>query len=1071
MKHGSSSYCYTNTCPLDILILTNCKVKRFIIESSILFNKIVYLFKVTNDCNFRYYNPFSFFKTASNNMIAARNIPLQRQDTVRADLFIMDDSAGKKELYKGDVGQRIITKWLGSQATVGSPIDREKIFMGRFLENSSENKLPKITDMDMLKFLPGGAPLISYLEVDNASSQEGYQFPTQLYLEELANRRSLDTETVSGVENREITLGKSQEHEVVYHLNWALEKIKEDKVKYPANFCSFDMKMVPFPIDRYRELMKRGKNWETNPEPMVVQIVEEGPNTINIPTRILLGNGVTWTLSIRFNYDLTKDEKGQGQLNLSLNPLPEAFMDFFSSLHLLTGQYVIMLRNGLQDYLSEVYGIQRELPPVMQIDALSTAAGWKLSTTNRFSTNLATLGGILSPKIRFADSTWALDWNQLPMELKTYCVGNLRSDYSSYIVFMSLLMRNTFPDIEILSSTLELTQTQAIEWFTWLVSVCVGESVPEPGSRLKAKTRQDLILSLRKYDYSSKPKKLYEDPEDTAILLSKLIPDWPTVVHGGPRFLHSVLPFFVEQIQILQSLNKAHPYLAPLIKREIDDKFIKRCTYNRGMDRENVYQGTEDFGLGCKPEFTGKIYKIDLSKLTDKDITAMADQTGQAKVLGILESVRLSIETCTPLLRKLRTLDLDSVNYSFWLEKTSLYEELRLMHFFLLNDQTVAVERLEEEVHTRQKNVLQQEEETRARDEKIVENRKKREDLYQANQIYAQGGTRNRTGLQQQIYGQVPGDHKERNKKWRESKKKMYQKVKRLNNYIPRKEWKVLGKKGDRPTRANPYNVRTEGLDLRQVLINKNEKPVTQATQETIEYQGRLVTSENDSNLSQMKFTADPDRRVYLEFSERSLLDVSDHGCNTTKPRFVSQIKTPGQYSPRGTPPRRYRTPSPRLSYQPKSPSPRYSYQPRSLYPRYLYQQSSLNHESRPSTNKRVRSPSPGCSYQPRYPSPKRYRTPSPAVGASYRYRSPTPEYVYQEKDLGEYYQEECYPDEPHSQRDLYQEDYVGKAKGKGKSARQVTVTHTTKIEGYWQEGFQNAGDNRRTAGNYPKRN
>lgn len=1063
MKSSISFHCFKRLCPCDKPIIAYNTVKRFVIESSTLFYIVVYLFKIIITCNYRYYNPFSFFKTASCNMITARGIPLQRKITVREDLFIMDASEEKKELYKGDVGRRILFKFLGTQAVQGSSED--KTLMERFLEKSSENKLPKVTDLEMLKFLPGGAPLVSYLEVDNATSQDGYQFPTQLYLEDLANRRSLDTETVSGVEIREITLGKSHELEVTYQLKWALDKIKDDKLKYPANFCSFDMKMVPFPINRYRELMKRGRNWEKNPEPMVVPVQDNDLDTTDIPTRILVGNGVTWILSIRFNHDLIENERGQAQLSLSLNPLPDAFMNFFSSLHLLVGHHTITLRNGLQEYLSEVYGVERELPPVMQIDALSTAAGWKLPATDRFSTNLATLGGLLyrGGEMMWSGPRWAADWSKLPTEFKSYCIGNLRSDYSSYIVLISLLMRNTFPDIEMLCSTLELTQTQAIEWFTWLVSVCVGESVPEPGARLQAKTRQDLILSLRKYDYSSEPKKLYKEPEDTAILLSKLIPDWPTVVHGGPRFLHSVLPFFVEQIQILQTLHKAHPYLAPHIKREIDDKFIKRCTYNRGMEREDVYEGTEDFGLGCKPELAEKIYKIDLAKLTDKDITAMADQTGQAKVLGILESVRLSIDTCTPLLRKLRTLDLDSVDYSFWLEKTSLYERLRLMHLFLLDKPTVAVERLEEEVHTRQQNVLQQEEETRARDEKIVEKRKKREDLYQANQIYAQGGTRNRTGLQQQIYGQVPGDHKQRNKKWRESKKKMYQKVKRLNNYIPRKEWKALGKKGERPARANPYNVRTEGLDLRQVLVNKHEKSVTQAAQ-TIEYQGRLINSENDPNSSQAEFTADPERRVYLT---QPPPDVSEQGYYSPEPRFVSKIVTPGQYSPRGTPPRRYRSPTPRFSYQPRSPSSRYSYQPRSPSPRYSYQQ---RYERRSPSTKRERSPSPGCSYQPRHPSPKRYRTPSPAVGERHRYRSQTPECIYQTRESKEICEDERDPDGSHSQRNLYKEE-KGKGKGKGKSSRQVTVFQTARTEGYWSKGYRITQDYRNPDESYPKRN
>ena len=194
--------------------------------------------------------------------------------------------------------------------------------------------------------------------------------------------------------------------------------------------------------------------------------------------------------------------------------------------------------------------------------------------------------------------------------------------------------------------------------------------------------------------------------------------------------------------------------------------------------------------------------------------------------------------------------------------------------------------------------------------------------------------------------------------------------------------------------------------------------------------------------------------------------DVSEQGYYSPEPRFVSKIVTPGQYSPRGTPPRRYRSPTPRFSYQPRSPSSRYSYQPRSPSPRYSYQQ---RYERRSPSTKRERSPSPGCSYQPRHPSPKRYRTPSPAVGERHRYRSQTPECIYQTRKSKEICEDERDPDGSHSQRNLYKEE-KGKGKGKGKSSRQVTVFQTARTEGYWSKGYRITQDYRNLDESYPKR-
>ena len=83
--------------------------------------------------------------------------------------------------------------------------------------------------------------------------------------------------------------------------------------------------------------------------------------------------------------------------------------------------------------------------------------------------------------------------------------------------------------------------------------------------------------------------------------------------------------------------------------------------------------------------------------------------------------------------------------------------------------------------------MVQQEESTRRKDEKVLEHRRVREELFHANISQYQGSARSRVGLQQQIYNQVPGDHHKRNQKWRNSKKKMYARVKaKISTFLER---------------------------------------------------------------------------------------------------------------------------------------------------------------------------------------------------------------------------------------------------------------------------------------------
>ena len=815
-------------------------------------------------------------------------------------------------MYSGNIGQRVLSNFIGPPGKIGTR-DRDLEYMNRFLANSEEDRLPKIADMNLRDFFPGGSPLVQHLKAN--TSKVGYVFPSVPYISAIANKCSLDMNTVNQVEVKEITVGKCREEEADLFFEWVDRNHLEDKRNYPSTHLSLDVEEIKIPKEQYRKLKGVRQAWNQNPIPLEFPVPPfHIKDATNIPARIIIGNGITWMGSIRLNWDLTTNSKGIKCYQLKPGPLPGAFKTFLKQPYIFVGQGIINDWNGLQDFFMEIYDTECGKPTCTEMDAISLAAGWKLPKSNMFVTNLITMGGLLNKEVSCADQMWCLSWEQLPLEFKIYLIGDVRFGFCNFIVLSSLLMRNIFPDIYLLCSTIELGQPEAINWFCLLICYCLQGTNLNPSLREKATTRQELILSLRDWDNSVYPRKMMKTPNSRLVLLSELIPDWPTLVHGGPRFLHTIPPFFIKQIEVLQNLRLKHGRLNPVIKRQIDSEFIRLCTYNRGTKREDIYEGTDLPGLACKPELKDKLIDLTPDKITNQDITAKTIKTGQSRVIGILEYARLNEGFMMNLPFALQKVNLDDPEYSFWLEKTSLYAKLKSMHLLLTNVHGRTVTRLENEIVNKQNRVTRQETETRQKDEIIVENRKKREELFAVMKEKAKFESGRSVALQQEVYRLIPGDKLAKNRKKRESKKKMYRRLKQMSDYIPKREWKRMAANKQQPIRANSNTVRAANLDLRDVLHRKREMSALKKAQVLSECPKKQY-SNSDSDLGES-----PDRCVILTSNQ----DTPQMDVDASPDRHISLTTYPGSYSPRGSPVRRladYALPS-TSTQRPLSPEP-----------------------------------------------------------------------------------------------------------------------------------------------------
>ena len=780
--------------------------------------------------DFRFWGQDVLSRSALDGMMESRSVKLNRHDPTRKDLFLVHNEDLDKK-YAGNVGFKIITEFIGKPASPGSAPDRDANYMRLFLEKNSESALPKLKNMDLTDYLPNGSPLIYHLMQDNEAhinadhTAGSYRYPTNVVLSNLADHCSVDKDSARSVKVKEITLGVSGDEYTERMFDWAYDMIAEDHLKFPTQAVSMHVETIKIPKPKYDELkaavqdLKDGKT----PQDVIFDIPKPGEDTEVIPARILIGNGITWMLSLRFNWDIVTRKDGTRCYKLSPTPKPSALKYIRgTSMGTCIGYRILDSVDLLRSFVKDIFGMTiLNNNEFVEIEAIAIAAGWKLRKLSLFHLNLITLGGILNMEVVLGDQAWALDMYDLPKELLTYQISVMRSIHSTTIVLLSMWMRNIFPDIYALCSILEVKQKDAILWFNCITLTSLRSTSEDPADMLQASTRQELIQALKPWRFNELP--WNSTPRKDAVsFLAKLIPDWSTITYGGARYIHPVLGKLIDQIKTLQDMNVSFTTMHVRLNHTIGDDFIRKVTYNRGLQEYKFYEGTEEKGLVCQPDLKPKLVNLSCERFTDADL-AKAFKAGQAKVLGILEIARLDIDYRMMLMHNLAKVDLDNGEYTFWLEKTRLYEELRNMHIFIMDTPGPVCERIEKEIEGRQQNSYRQEVETRRKDEIIVENRKAREQLYQINQSRSIT-IKKRTGSQQQVYAAVPGDHTTKNQRAKRSKKKMFNRMKNLPDYIPYKEWKELKKRGEQPVRASSKNVRKEGFDLRDVMKNRKLK-------------------------------------------------------------------------------------------------------------------------------------------------------------------------------------------------------------------------------------------------------
>ena len=74
------------------------------------------------------------------------------------------------------------------------------------------------------------------------------------------------------------------------------------------------------------------------------------------------------------------------------------------------------------------------------------------------------VGTVLNKTVSTGDDLWGLPWAELPSSFQVYRIGDIWFGYIFYSVLAGIILRNLFPEPDIVCRTLKREQQGAVSW-------------------------------------------------------------------------------------------------------------------------------------------------------------------------------------------------------------------------------------------------------------------------------------------------------------------------------------------------------------------------------------------------------------------------------------------------------------------------------------------------------------------------------------------------------------------------------------------------------------------------------
>ena len=445
-------------------------------------------------------NPLVAFNSQELMMKAARKMLICRPRSSSDEMLILVQRDNVNPWRaSGDLEKSNLMKsYMGHRPVMGRGSDRN--VMSTYLKNINQAgiQIPRGTKFE--EFLPARDPLLEFLAV-SMDKRECWQFPLKSEINEYQRIRGLSLDMLLEVEVTEIIIGETSPDQCKQIFSWFWERHEQYQKLFPTSVClMYNDEIKISLVDVYRMAGKiqtvflrrisddlQDHNLERIPEDIWMQL----------PVRVMIGNGISYALMIT----------------------------------------IALERDARNEYLLNRISILDEIISFVQSMPVCVELGVRIDVADL----------VFYYSLFSGDGKWSWRWEEIPDSLKVYCLGDLRFGFMTYNVFAVALIRDLFPDPDIILKFLGIVdQFKPVKWILELIMFSLDGVEVHNVDFDAVRSRYEMIQSLR-FRYSCDSPLIEKSPA-RVLIWGEIIGDWPVITSGGCRFLSQARERFITQV-------------------------------------------------------------------------------------------------------------------------------------------------------------------------------------------------------------------------------------------------------------------------------------------------------------------------------------------------------------------------------------------------------------------------------------------------------------------------------------------------------------------------------------------
>ena len=466
----------------------------------------------------------------------ARSKPATIADTILIEEFYSELWRTNGPYFK----HTLMQKYVGFYPIMCKGLDEE--CMTKFLLRTNADGIQNPQLDSFRGFLPAGAPLIDFLATTMQRCDD-WKYPHREQIEFIQRNRGLTLDILEQVEVREIIAGITSESEIAESISWLWGHYYRDKKICPTGVISMDVEEIQctlYDVYRMSGRMKftSGRVLSTEPGPGVEDEVEDRP--VNIPVKIMIGNGLDHALMISLGLDLNS----RNQYLVTRLAIQDSLLDFLATLPTCTGMSVKHDIQDIEFYYSILSGKELIMKGFVDLVPLSLLAGYQMKSRsiNPFSVQIT--GTTMNKCVSTGDSKRGRVRKDVPDALKVYALGDIRLGHIDNMVLAGVILRDFFPDPDIcLQYFKEFEQRPVVEWFLRLVMKSLN------GAEVHEEDFKVAMSRCIRFRYREGCPLMSEPPPRVEMWCS-LLGEWPTITRGGCRFIIQARIWFMQQVKV-----------------------------------------------------------------------------------------------------------------------------------------------------------------------------------------------------------------------------------------------------------------------------------------------------------------------------------------------------------------------------------------------------------------------------------------------------------------------------------------------------------------------------------------